>query len=83
MMNNHVQQPYRLGSQIMEPQWSLITLIMLGNDMVCSIIGRKEGTNTNPIEVETILDVGVQTMEAPSVLTNQNSSINKATSVRE
>jgi hypothetical protein len=43
----------------------------------------EKGTNTSPVEVETTSDVGVQTMEAPSVLTNQNSSINKATSVHE
>jgi hypothetical protein len=52
------------------------------------------GTNTNPINVttqedanpveeKTYRDVGIQTMGTPSVLTNQNSTINKATSIRE
>jgi hypothetical protein len=54
----------------------------------------EKGTNTDPIhittqegaksvEVRTFLDVGVQTMEIPSVLTNRNSTINKATPVHE
>jgi hypothetical protein len=38
---------------------------------------------TKSTEKKTMSNVGVQTMEAPSVLTNLNSTINKATSVRE
>jgi hypothetical protein len=54
----------------------------------------ENGTITNPIPVtiqrvakstkkKTTSDVGVQTMEAPSILTNRNSAINKATSMHE
>jgi hypothetical protein len=43
----------------------------------------EKGTNTSPIEVKTMWDVGVQTMETPSVLTNKSSSINNATLVHE
>jgi hypothetical protein len=54
----------------------------------------EQGTNTdpihittqedaNPVEEKTYKDVGVQTMETPSVLTNKSSSINNATSVHE
>jgi hypothetical protein len=54
----------------------------------------EKGTNTDPINITTqedansievrhFLDVEVQTMEIPSVLTNRNSVINKATPVHE
>jgi hypothetical protein len=54
----------------------------------------EKGTNTDPIHItakedaksveeKTYTDVGVQTMETPSILTNRSSSINNATSVHE
>jgi hypothetical protein len=54
----------------------------------------EKGTNTNPIhritqkgaklvEVRTTLDVEVQMVEIPSVLTNRNPTVNKATRVHE
>jgi hypothetical protein len=43
----------------------------------------EKGTNTNSIKEKTYLDVGIQTMEIPSVLTNRSSSINNVTSVHE
>jgi hypothetical protein len=54
----------------------------------------EQGTNTkpihiiaqedaNPIEEKTYKDVGVQTTETPSVLTNKSLAINNATSVQE
>jgi hypothetical protein len=40
-------------------------------------ITTQEGANT--VEVGATMDVEVQTMEIPSVITNRNSAINKAT----
>ena len=43
----------------------------------------KAQEDANPVEEKTYKDAGVQTMEDPNILTNQNSSITKATSARE
>jgi hypothetical protein len=43
----------------------------------------KAQEDVNPVEEKTYRDVGVQTMEDPGKLTNQNSAINKATSPHE
>jgi hypothetical protein len=57
--------------------------IEIRKSSVVEIQVAEKGTNTNSVKEKTYLDVGIQTMEIPSVLNNRNSSINNVTSMHE